>query len=46
MAITFITATNSTSVTVNDSSHGALAGDFVTFTNASTGNSSLNTHYS
>ena len=32
--ITFITATDSTSVTVNDSLHGALAGDFVTFSNA------------
>ncbi len=43
MAITFISATDSTSVTVNDTSHGAIAGDFVTFSNASTGNSSLNT---
>jgi hypothetical protein len=43
MAITFTTATDSTSVTVNDSSHGALLGDFVTFSNANTGNSSLNT---
>ena len=42
MAITFTSATDSTSVTVNDSSHGAIAGDFVTFSNASTGNSSLN----
>ena len=43
MAITFITATDSTTATVNDSSHGALVGDFVTFSNANTGNSSLNT---
>mgnify|MGYP003113398661 CR=1 FL=1 len=43
MAITFTTATDSTTATVNDSSHGALVGDFVTFTNANTGNSSLNT---
>ena len=43
MAITFITATDSTSVTVNDTLHGAIAGDFVTFSNANTGNSSLNT---
>ena len=43
MAITFITATDSTTVTVNDGSHGALVGDFVTFSNANTGNSSLNT---
>ena len=43
MAITFTSATDSTNVTVNDTSHGALAGDFVTFSNASTGNSSLNT---
>ena len=43
MAITFTSATDSTSVTVNDSSHGALLGDFVTFSNADTGNSSLNT---
>ena len=43
MAITFITSTSSTTVTVNDSSHGALVGDFVTFSNANTGNSSLNT---
>ena len=42
MAITFITATDSTTVTVNDGSHGALVGDFVTFSNAN-GNSSLNT---
>ena len=43
MAITFTSATDSTSVTVNDSDHGALVGDFVTFSNANTGNSSLNT---
>ena len=43
MAITFTSATDSTSVTVNDSSHGALVGDFVTFSNAATGNDSLNT---
>ena len=43
MAITFTSSTSSTSVTVNDASHGALAGDFVTFSNASTGNTSLNT---
>ena len=43
MAITFTSATDSTSVTVNDTSHGAIAGDFVTFSNANTGNSSLNT---
>ena len=43
MAITFITATDTTTVTVNDGSHGALVGDFVTFSNANTGNSSLNT---
>jgi hypothetical protein len=43
MAITFTSATDSNSVTVNDSSHGAIAGDFVTFSNAATGNSSLNT---
>ena len=30
MAITFISATDSTTVTVNDSLHGALVGDFVT----------------
>ena len=42
MAITFITATDSTTVTVNDESHGALVGDFVTFANANTGNSTLN----
>ena len=34
MAITFITATDSTTATVNDSSHGALVGDFVTFSDA------------
>ena len=38
MAITFTSATDSTSVTVNDGSHGALVGDFVTFSGASTGN--------
>ena len=43
MAITFISSTSSTSVTVNDTLHGAIAGDFVTFSNSSTGNSSLNT---
>ena len=43
MAITFTSSTSSTSVTVNDTSHGALAGDFVTFSNASTGDTSLNT---
>tara|TARA_R100001086_G_scaffold249528_1_gene189590 strand:+ start:493 stop:2034 length:1542 start_codon:yes stop_codon:yes gene_type:complete len=43
MAITFTTATDSTSVTVNDTNHGAIAGDFVTFSNSSTGNSTLNT---
>ena len=41
MAITFITATDSTTATVNDSSHGALVGDFVTFSNANTGDTSL-----
>ena len=43
MAITFTSATDSTSVTVNDASHGAITGDFVTFSNANTGNSSFNT---
>jgi len=43
MAITFTSATDSTSVTVNDTLHGAIVGDFVTFSNANTGNSSLNT---
>jgi hypothetical protein len=43
MAITFITATDSTTVTVNDENHGAKVGDFVTLSNANTGNSSLNT---
>ena len=43
MAITFTSATDSTSVTVNDSSHGALVGDFVTFSNANTGTTALNT---
>ena len=42
MAITFTTSTSSSTVTVNDASHGALVGDFVTFSNASTGNSTLN----
>jgi len=42
MAITFTSATDSTSVTVNDTDHGSITGDFVTFSNASTGNSSLN----
>jgi len=43
MAITFTTATDSTSVTVNDTTHGAIEGDFVTFSNADTGNTTLNT---
>ena len=43
MAITFTTSTSATQVTVNDSGHGALANDFVTFSSANTGNSSLNT---
>ena len=43
MAITFTSSTSSTSVTVNDASHGAIAGDFVTFSNANTGDTSLNT---
>jgi hypothetical protein len=42
MAITFTTSTSSPTVTVNDGSHGALIGDFVTFSNANTGNTSLN----
>mgnify|MGYP003132862976 CR=1 FL=1 len=42
MAITFITSTSSSTATVNDSSHGALVGDFVVLSNASTGNSTLN----
>jgi len=42
MAITFTTSTSATQVTVNDSGHGALANDFVTFSSANTGNSSLN----
>ena len=42
MALTFITATDSTTVTVNDESHGALVGDFVTFANADTSNTTLN----
>jgi len=43
MAITFTTSTSATQVTVNDSGHGALANEFVTFSSANTGNSSLNT---
>lgn len=43
MAITFITATDSANATVNDSGHGAIANSFVTFSNANTGNSALNT---
>ena len=42
MAITFITATDSTTVTVNDTGHGAIVGDFVTFANADTSNTTLN----
>ena len=43
MAITFtISSTSSPSVTVNDTAHGAIVGDFVTFDSANTGNSSLN----
>ena len=42
MAITFTSSTSSTTVTVNDGSHGALVGDFVTFSNTSTGDTSLN----
>ncbi len=42
MAITFTTATDSANATVNDSGHGAIANDFVTFSNANTGNSALN----
>ena len=42
MAITFITSTSSTSVTVNDTGHGAILGSFVTFSNANTGNTALN----
>jgi hypothetical protein len=42
MAITFISATDSATVTVNDSLHGALVGDFVTFNSANTGNTTLN----
>ena len=42
MAITFTSATDSTTVTVNDSLHGALVGDFVTFNSANTGNTTLN----
>jgi hypothetical protein len=44
MAITFtISSTASPSVTVNDTAHGAIVGDFVTFSSSNTGNSSLNT---
>jgi hypothetical protein len=43
MAITFTTSSSSSTVTVNDGSHGALVGDFVTLSNSSTGNSTLNT---
>ena len=43
MAITFISATDSANVTVNDSGHGAIANSFVTLSNANTGNSALNT---
>ena len=44
MAITFtISSTSSPSVTVNDTGHGALVGDFVTFSTSNTGNSSLDT---
>ena len=42
MALTFTSATDSTSVTVNDTGHGAIAGSFVTFSNAATGNLGLN----
>ena len=42
MALTFTSATDSTSVTVNDTGHGAIAGSFVTFSNADTGNLGLN----
>ena len=42
MAITFtISSTSSPSVTVNDTAHGAIAGDFVTFDSVNTSNSSL-----
>ena len=43
MAITFTTSTSSAQATVNDSNHGAIAGSYVTFSNANTGNSALNT---
>ncbi len=43
MGIRFTTTTSSTSVTVTDVGHGATEGSFVTFSNANTGNSSLNT---
>ena len=42
MAITFTTSTSSAQATVNDSGHGAIAGSFVTFSNANTGNLGLN----
>ena len=42
MAITFTTSTSSTLATVNDSGHGAIAGSYVTFSNADTGNLGLN----
>ena len=42
MAITFISATDSANVTVNDSGHGAITNDFVIFSNANTGNTALN----
>ena len=43
MALTFTTSTSSAQATVNDANHGAIAGSFVTFSNANTGNSDLNT---
>ena len=43
MAITFTSTTSSALVTVNDPNHGAGTGSFVTFSNANTGNSALNT---
>ena len=43
MALTFTTSTSSAQATVNDTNHGAIAGSFVTFSNANTGNSDLNT---
>ena len=42
MAITFTTSTSSPTVTVHDTLHGSLVGDFVTFSNANTGNTDLN----